>query len=98
MLCISYCTLFSSEQAEPLWSGLRPRHCHISTLIAFPVRVGRTHLKYSHTDTLCTCFCICVCVCGMKTQHVTSLSEEIMLTDGTDREIGETLRFHSTRR
>ncbi len=44
------------------WAGLRPHHRHRSTLIAFrlPVHARRAHLKYSHTETLCTCFKKCL--------------------------------------
>lgn len=67
------CSVFHIALYSPLKrqkrSGLRPRRCHRSTLIAFglSVRTGRTHLKYTHTETLCTCTYVneyvYVCVC-----------------------------------
>lgn len=103
------CSVFHIALYSPLKrqkrSGLRPRRCHRSTLIAFglSVRTGRTHLKYTHTETLCTCTYVneyvYVCVCAptlQKTQHLVSLGEGITLSDGMGRETGETLRFHMT--
>lgn len=63
------CSVFHIALYSPLKrqkrSGLRPRRCHRSTLIAFglSVRTARTHLKYTHTETLCTCTYVNVYVC-----------------------------------
>lgn len=76
------CSVFHIALYSPLKrqkrSGLRPGRCHRSTLIAFglSVRTGRTHLKYTHTETLCTCTYVneyvYVCVPQHCRKHSTS--------------------------
>lgn len=100
------CSVFHIALYSPLKrqkrSGLRPRRCHRSTLIAF----GLSHVSdpsqvYSHWNFVYMYICkwICVCVCAptlQKTQHLVSLGEGITLSDGMSRETGETLRFDTT--
>lgn len=99
---ISYCTLFTSEEAEAVWAETSS----LSQINTYCFRALGPHgsdpsQAYSHWNFVYMYICkwICVCVCAptlQKTQHLVSLGEGITLSDGMGRETGETLRFHTT--